>query len=330
MSTHTTPNHPPRALRPATAWRRMAWATCSLAAAAALPGLAQAGTGKLLLTGGVSSIDGAAGGGLTPWAVIGTQATEGETGVSAHLTRSVTQDYALTTQGVTLGWNERLEISLAQQDFKASPAVALNAIGPFGVAAGEHIRMNVLGVKLRLAGEAVLDADTWMPQIAVGIEHKRVDPGTLRTVLDFLGADVQGTDAYVSATKLFLAPGVLVNGTLRLTQANQNGLLGFGAASPGRDSARVQPEFSVAYLINRHWAIGAEYRFKPDNLRRLGQAAGLGDALREDDWKDVFVAWAPGKHLSLTLAYVDLGRIVPGITSNRRQTGAYLSAQLAF
>jgi hypothetical protein len=30
---------------------------------------AQADTGKLLLTGGVSSIEGAAGGGLTPWAV---------------------------------------------------------------------------------------------------------------------------------------------------------------------------------------------------------------------------------------------------------------------
>ena len=35
--------------------------------------LAQADTGKLLLTGGVSSIDGAAGGGLAPWAVIGSQ-----------------------------------------------------------------------------------------------------------------------------------------------------------------------------------------------------------------------------------------------------------------
>ncbi|MDP3170098.1 MAG: DUF3034 family protein, partial [Polaromonas sp.] len=41
---------------------------------------AHAETGKLLLTGGVSSIDGAAGGGLTPWAVIGSNATEGEVG----------------------------------------------------------------------------------------------------------------------------------------------------------------------------------------------------------------------------------------------------------
>ena len=57
-----------------------------LLAAAALTlvsGLAQADTGKLLLTGGVSTIAGSAGGGLTPWAVIGSNATEGEVGVSA-------------------------------------------------------------------------------------------------------------------------------------------------------------------------------------------------------------------------------------------------------
>ena len=80
----------------------------------------------------------------------------------------------------------------------------------------------------------------------------------------------------------------------------------------------------------RDLAIGAEYRFKPNNLEALGRAAGLGGALREDDWKDIFIAWAPTKNVSITAAYVMLGRIVPGITNNRKQSGAYLSAQLAF
>ena len=62
----------------------------------------------------------------------------------------------------------------------------------------------------------------------------------------------------------------------------------------------------------------------------MGRAAGLGDALREDDWKDIFIAWAPTKNVSVTLAYVDLGRIVPGITKNKKQTGVYLSTQVAF
>ena len=293
-------------------------------------GLAHADTGKLLLTGGVSTIAGSAGGGITPWAVIGTNATEGEVGASAYLTHAATQDYALTGYGVAVGIHDRVELSLARQDFDASPSIALNGIAPFGVTPGQHIKMDVVGVKVRVAGDAILDSDNWMPQIAVGLEHKRVHPGSLQPVLDFLGTKTQGTDVYVSATKLLLDKGLLLNATLRSTNANQNGLLGFGAAAPGRKSRSLQPEFSVAYLLNKNLAVGAEYRFKPNNLQALGAAAGLGAALREDDWKDIFIAWAPSKNLSLTLAWVDLGRIVPGITNGRKQTGYYLSAQVAF
>ena len=52
--------------------------------------------------------------------------------------------------------------------------------------------------------------------------------------------------------------------------------------------------------------------------------------MRSEDWKDIFIAWAPTKNLSLTLAYVDLGVIVPATTGSRKQTGYYLSAQVAF
>ena len=300
-------------------------ATLALAAT-----VAHADTGKLLLTGGVSTIAGSAGGGLTPWAVIGSNATEGEVGFSGYATRAATQDYGLNGYGVAVGLHDRVELSLARQDFDASPAIALNGIAPFGVTPGQHIQMDIVGIKVKVAGDAVLNADSWMPQIAVGLEHKRVRPGSLGSVLDFLGTQTSGTDVYVSATKLLLAQSLLVNGTLRSTNANQNGLLGFGAAAPGKNRRSLQPEFSVAYLISKNLAVGAEVRFKPNNLQALGAAAGLGAALREDDWKDIFIAWAPSKNLSLTLAYVDLGRIVPGITNHRRQTGYYLSAQVAF
>ena len=300
-------------------------ATLALAAT-----VAHADTGKLLLTGGVSTIAGSAGGGLTPWAVIGSNATEGEVGFSGYATRAATRDYGLNGYGVAVGLHDRVELSLARQDFDASPAIALNGIAPFGVTPGQHIQMDIVGIKVKVAGDAVLNADSWMPQIAVGLEHKRVRPGSIGSVLDFLGTQTSGTDVYVSATKLLLAQSLLVNGTLRSTNANQNGLLGFGAAAPGKNRRSLQPEFSVAYLINKNLAVGAEVRFKPNNLQALGAAAGLGAALREDDWKDIFIAWAPSKNLSLTLAYVDLGRIVPGITNHRRQTGYYLSAQVAF
>ncbi len=292
--------------------------------------LAQADTGKLLLTGGVSTIAGSAGGGLSPWAVIGSNATEGEVGLSAYVSRANTQDYSLNSYGLAVGIHDRVELSVALQDFDASPAVALNGIAPFGIAAGQHIQMDVLGVKVKVAGDAVLDSDNWMPQISVGLEYKTVRPGSLQSVFDFMGVKNNGTDFYVSATKLLLAQNLLLNATLRSTNANQGGLLGFGAGSTGTSSRSVVPEFAVAYLLNKKLAIGAEYRVMTNNLESVGAAAGLGNALRADDWKDIFVAWAPSKNVSLTLAYVDLGQIVPGVTAGRRQTGTYLSAQFAF
>jgi hypothetical protein len=41
-----------------------------------------------------------------------------------------------------------------------------------------------------------------------------------------------------------------------------------------------------------------EYRQKPDNL-----------GLKEDEWKDAFITYIPNKHMSLTLAWAELGTI---------------------
>ena len=111
------------------------------------------------------------------------------------------------------------------------------------------------------------------------------------------------------------------------------GLLGYGATLGGNeDKYSLQPEFSVGYLISKNVVIGAEYRFMRNKLETAGNVAfGAGSgALRAQDWKDIFIAWAPSKNVSLTLAYVDLGVIVPATSGNRKQTGYYLSAQLAF
>ena len=299
--------------------RRPLTALLMLAAVTAHAQSVTAGSGKLLLTGGVSSIDGAAGGGLTPWAVTSSYATRGEFGATAFATRVRTRDYSLGTYGVAMAFSDRAEVSLAQQNFDTG-----NNLAPLGLP-GLHLKLDIVGLKLRVAGDAVLDSDSRMPQIAVGALYKRARPGALGlTLTGALGAKAQGTDLYVSATKLFLAQGILVNGTLRATQANQNGLLGFGGAQG--DGYRLQPEFSLAWLLNKGIALGFEYRFKPDNLNQSVLGSG---ALKEDDWADLFVAWAPSKHFSLTLAYVELGKIVPALQP-RRQSGAYVSAQLAF
>lgn len=286
---------------------------------------AQADTGKLLLTGGVSTIEGAAGGGLTPWAVIGSNATEGEIGGSAYATRVNTKDYGLNVYGAALGIQDRAELSIAQQDFNTRGTGT--ALGLPGL----HLKQTIVGAKVRVLGDAVLDSDSLVPQVAVGVQYKTLGSTGLDGTLNALGAKRQGTDFYVSATKLFLGQSLLLNGTLRATKANQNGLLGYGATLGGDESKySLQPEVSVAYLLSKNVAVGAEYRFMRNKLETAGKAAGLGNGLRAGDWKDIFIAWAPTKNVSLTLAYVDLGVIVPATTASRKQTGYYLSAQVAF
>jgi hypothetical protein len=295
------------------------------ASAAAFCAGAQAETGKLLLTGGVSSVDGAAGGGLTPWAVIGSNATDGEIGGSAYVSNLGTKDYGINFYGATLGIKDRFELSIGQQDMDT------RATGTALGVPGLHLKQTIIGAKVKVAGDAILDSDTLMPQIAVGVQYKTLASTGLDATLTTLGAKRSGVDFYVSATKLFLGSGVLVNGTLRATKANQNGLLGYGATLGGNEARySLQPEFSIGYLISKNVVIGAEYRFMRNKLEKAGAAAGLGNGLRSEDWKDIFIAWAPTKNVSLTLGYVDLGVVVPATTASRKQQGAYVSAQLAF
>ena len=262
--------------------------------------------GKLLLTGGVTTIEGAAGGGLVPWALIGGYGTRGQVGANAFATRVDVDDFHLDAHGVLVGIHDRVELSVARQRFDTEAVGAALGLGE-----GFAISQDIVGLKVRVLGDAVLDSDRLRPQIAIGVEHKRNDRGAL---LAAIGAgDDSGTDVYVSATKLFLARGVLVDGTVRFTKANQFGILGFGGDKG--DGYRPQFEFSAAWLLRRNLALGAEYRMKPDNL-------GIA---REDDAWDVFAAWAPNRHVSLTVAYVDLGNVVVA-----DQRGLYASVQVGF
>ena len=277
------------------------------AQAAAADGGATDLSGKLLLTGGVSQLEGAGGGGLTPWALIGGYGTQDQFGANAFYTRVNVQDYHLDDAGAMFGIDNRVEFSVAQQRFDTEDVGAA-----LGLGRGFSFRQNVIGVKVRLFGDAVLDQDSWMPQVSVGAQYKSNNQGA---VLHAIGAKSDhGTDYYISATKLFLSQSLRLDATVRFTKANQIGILGFGGDK--NDSYQAEFEGSVAYLLSRNWAIGAEYRQKPNNL-------GIA---KEDDWYDAFVAWAPTKHVSLTLAYADLGNIV--IKDN--QHGLYASVQVGF
>ncbi|ODS62501.1 DUF3034 family protein [Arenimonas sp. SCN 70-307] len=273
---------------------------------AAGPAWAGAG-GRLLATGGATQVEGSAGGGIVPWAVLAGYGTREQQGGTAFYTRVDTGDYALDAWGAAWTFRNRLELSVARQRFDLGELQRRLAL-PW-----DALEQDVFGAKLRLGGDLVY---TRMPQLSLGLQHKRLRDGTLPLALG--ARDDAGTDIYLAASKLFLdGPGGrqwLASGTLRSTRANQMGLLGHGG---DRDGGRALVfEGSLAVVLDPSWVVGVEYRQKPDNL---GFAS-------EDDWKDAFVAWFPNKHVAVVAAWADLG----GIATLDGQRGGYLSVQVGF
>ncbi|MGN6514596.1 MAG: DUF3034 family protein [Rhizomicrobium sp.] len=267
-------------------------------------GAALFNSGKLLATGGVSSLEGAGGGGLSTWALITGYGTDDGVGLNSHFTYVDVNDYSLWSEGAAIGLFDRVEISYAHQTFNTEKVGTALGLGE-----GYKFDLDVYGAKVKLIGDAIYDQDSWLPQIAAGLQYKTNNRGALLHAIGAKAAD--GTDYYLAASKLFLAQSLLVNATVRETKANQFGILGFGGDKHG-DYA-TQFEGSAAYLLSRKFAIGAEYRSKPDNL---------GIAHEDDAW-DLFAAYFLNKNLSLTAAYVDLGNIV----IRDHQHGIYLSLQ---
>lgn len=247
-------------------------------------------------TGGVSSISGGGGGGLIPWATLGGLATREQRSVSGFITRANVDDFALDVKGLTLNLNNRIELSIARQDF----AIKAN---------NAEISQDKYSLKVKVAGDLIFGQ---MPQITLGLEKSRLrDPATARAV----GArDDDGVDFYVSAAKAWIDGPLhrtsMLNFNLRSSKANQFGLLGYGGDDQDR---QLLIEASAAMFLTRSIALGVEYRQKPDNL----------SALIEEDASDLFIAWFPNKHFSVTAAYVRLG----DIAGAQNQNGYYLSIQ---
>jgi Protein of unknown function (DUF3034) len=262
--------------------------------------------GKLILTNGITSLEGASGGGLTPWATIAGNETRDGIGASAHATIVELKDFDFQSAGVSIGLFDRVELSYARHNFNT------NEIGSLlGLGANYAFNQDVFGAKAKLAGDLVY-GPSLLPAIAAGIQYKK---NRNAAVVRAIGASHDdGIDYYLSATKLVLSRSILLGATLRATKANQLGLLGFGGDK--HRGYTVQIEGTLAWQLSRKLAIGGEYRTKPNNL----------SIAREDDWVDAFASYALNRHLTATLAYTDLG----SIATIRKQRGALLSLQLAY
>jgi len=275
-------------------------AVCS-SAVVAQPG------GRMLATGGATSIEGAAGGGIVPWAVLSGYGTRDEWGGDVFATRVDTGDYRLDVYGAALSLGNRLELSVARQRLD---------MGALTKAAGlphKTLNQDIYGLKLRLFGDLIYDQ---LPQVALGAQYKRQRNFLVPLIV---GAERDSdTDYYIAASRLFMGAlggyNLMLNGTLRYSRANETGLLGFGGDR--HDSRSLLKEGSAALLLSPQWVVGLEYREKPDNLSFAG----------ESDWQDLFIGYFPSKRLALVAGWADLGEIA----TLEDQQGMYLSLQLSY
>lgn len=251
---------------------------------------------KVIATGGATTIEANSGGGIVPWATINGYSSSDEWSVNTVAGRVGVDDFTLDTLGLGASFNNQWELSFARQKF------SLDSIG------GE-LRQDVLGLKYKVAGELLYTA---MPQISIGAQLKKNRDFALPSAVG--AGDDSGYEVYVAATKVFFdaiaGRNLLLNATVRSTDAHQTGLLGFGGEGVSR---KLMLESSAVLLLNYNLALGAEFKQKPNQL-------GFAD---EQHWRDLFAAWFINKNASLVLGYVDLGDIA-GLTE---QTGFYLSLE---
>jgi len=307
--------------------------------------------GKVLLTGGVFTVDGAGGGGAVPWATIsGYETREGING-SAAFTYVNLPALQVSFYGVNVGFYDRLELSYVTARLSLNlPIVDVAGLlqaagvgGSLGVNPWNNtLQMDTYGAKRRLFGDAVYTSDSYIPQVALGVLYK---DNMSKALVKTLGASKnKDYEIYLAATKILFPISTLVNVTARYTSANEDGLTGFGECSNTTDCTdkrKVRAEVSIAHLVAKNTAIGGEWQEHGSNLdgKSLdlgalvsglqlpgGALNGVATQKKEGDWYDLFMACAPNKHISFVVAYVMFGNISVAPDQN----GFYVSTHLTF
>ena len=280
--------------------------------------------GSVCMTGSqaaVTEVEGQAGGGIVPWALL----SSGKPTVSA--TWVDTGDYTLSSVALQGSLVNRVELSYARVTFDTGRHPKHDGLGVTGKALDPNgewllgkVDLDVIGAKVKL-----LDMNDTLPAVAVGLQFKKTN--VTDTFLNAMGADDTGTDFYVAATKVMpiASRKLLLNGTLRITESNQIGILGFG--SKWEDNYSATFETSIGAFLNDKTVVGVEYRMKPDNI----------DPLKEDDWGDLFFAYFPNPNMAIVAAAAIFGDIAAaehgasgGNNFGLDQRGLYLQVQANF
>ena len=264
----------------------------------------------------VTNIDGQAGGGLVPWALL-------SSGPTVAYTHIGTQNLDINSLAINTSFSNRVEVSYAHNMLNDSAPV-LNAGG--ALVGNNTDNVDNFGIKVKLN-----DMSDSMPQFALGAVYKKASGNLASTLNTALGVNTSSTDVYGAVSKIVNMAGknVLLNGVLRATKANALGLLDFGGGNTAGASTgyKIEPELSAEIFAASNVVVGAEYRRQP-NYAMAGTAQAT--YLSQKSAYDFHVVYVANSNFSLTAAYVNLGTVAPVANGYTRQNGMFLQGQVNF
>ncbi len=264
----------------------------------------------------VANIDGQAGGGLVPWALL-------SSGPTVAYTHIGTQNLDINSLAINTSFSNRVEVSYAHNMLNDSAPV-LNAGG--ALVGNNTDNVDNFGIKVKLN-----DMSDSMPQFALGAVYKKASGNLASTLNTALGVNTSSTDVYGAVSKIVNMAGknVLLNGVLRATKANALGLLDFGGGNTAGASTgyKIEPELSAEIFAASNVVVGAEYRRQP-NYAMAGTAQAT--YLSQNSAYDFHVVYVANSNFSLTAAYVNLGTVAPVANGYTRQNGMFLQGQVNF
>lgn len=257
----------------------------------------------------ITNIDGQAGGGLVPWALLSSGT------LNVAITNLATPNLNVNSVAINTSFANRVEVSVAH-----------NMLGIGGMSNPSNVDNYGIKVKLNDMGDA-------MPQFAIGAVYKHasgtlVDALASKTGALGLGVSTSSTDLYVTASKIVnMGKTVLFNVAVRGSKANELGFLGFGGgnATGAKTGYSVLPEVSAEIFAAENVILGAEYRAQADN-----SVAATAGALHTNAAYDLHIVYVANKNLALTAAYTNLGVVAPGVLGSGKQNGLLVQGQVSF
>jgi hypothetical protein len=175
-----------------------------------------------------------------------------------------------------------------------------------GIKIDDTVYLHNFNVRLALIKEGEFD-QAWLPAITFGAHYKYndtisdIDDDLFGTLTNIGIKDNDGIDYTLYASKMltFLPRPILLNVGARSTEAAHMGFLGF------TDDRDLKVEGNVVAFLTDRFALGAEYRQKPNSYQEIPGLVGEED----DCWSLVF-AYVFNNHLTVSGGYFELGQML--------------------